>query len=121
MAPGEGGVSMASVGAAHGAAWRRRKPRLRSMGRLTALSVKVALATSFHHSAGPVPLELDDAREVAQPVDVLESKFVADLDAFKVDFVARLSVLVESVSDVRETQQWVSLCSVFCGLTRFFS
>ena len=54
-----GGVSLA-VGAAQAAAWRSRQRPPRSIGSFSALSVKVALATSCHHSAGPVPLVVDD-------------------------------------------------------------
>ena len=85
-----GGVFLALVVAAKGAAWRRRQRRLSSTERFTALSANVVLATSCHHSAGNVPL--------AQRVDVLESKFACDMDAFKDDVVARLSSLVDSVS-----------------------
>ena len=72
----EGGVSLEPpVGAAHGAAWRRRQRRLRSIGRFTALSVMVALGTSLHHSAGLVPLVPDVAQEVVQRVNVVERRF----------------------------------------------
>ena len=99
MAASEGGgTSLAQMVAAQGAAWRRRQRRLRSTERFTALSAKIALATSCHHFAGPVPSVVDDVREVAQRVDALESKFACDMDAFKDDVVARLSSLVDSVS-----------------------
>ena len=81
-----GGCSLAPVGAAQGAAWRGRQGRLRSMGRFTALSVKVALTTSYQYSAGLVPSVVDDVRE--ERVDVLESTFACDIDAFKDDVVA---------------------------------
>ena len=60
MAAREGGVSLEPpVGAAHGAAWRRRQRRLRSFGRFTVLSVKVAYV----------------AQKVVQHVDAVERSY----------------------------------------------
>ena len=42
-------------------------------------------------------------REVAQRVDVLESRIACDMDAFKDDVVARLSSVVDSVSELETT------------------
>ena len=111
-----GGVSLAPVGAAQGAAWRGRQRRLSSLVRFTALSVKVALATSCHHSAGPVPSVVDDVREVAQRVDVLESRIACDMDAVKDDVVARLSSLVNSVSELETTSMLFALFSLLSWL-----
>ena len=49
-----------------------------------------------------MPLVVDDVREVAQRLGVLESKFACDMDAFKVGVVARSS-LIDSVSELETT------------------
>ena len=75
-----------------GSAWRRRQRRLRSMGRFVAQSVRVALATTSHHSfdsrAGG-----STVRTVDQRVSELERKLETDL----VSRFAAVELLVETL------------------------
>ena len=75
-----------------GSAWRRRQRRLRSMGRFVAQSVRVALATTSHHSfdsrAGG-----STVRTVDQRVSELERKLETEL----VSRSAAVELLVETL------------------------
>ena len=75
-----------------GSAWRRRQRRLRSMGRFVAQSVRVALATTSHHSfdsrAGG-----STVRTVDQRVSELERMLETDL----VSRIAAVELLVETL------------------------
>ena len=75
-----------------GSAWRRRQRRLRNMGRFVAQSVRVALATTSHHSfdsrAGG-----STVRTVDQRVSELERKLETDL----VSRFAAVELLVETL------------------------
>ena len=75
-----------------GSAWRRRQRRLRSMGRFVAQSVRVALATTSHHSfdsrAGG-----STVRTVDQRVSELERMLETDL----VSRIAAVELVVETL------------------------
>ena len=90
----------------HGSAWRRRQRRLRCMGKFVSMSVRVALATSLHHSSGPAPVGLlEESKEREQKMmdrvcGAVEEKFEGRLSSFRCMFAGEHFVLAESLSMV---------------------
>ena len=111
-----GGVSLAPVGAAQGAAWRGRQRRLRSLGVLLRCLSRLPWPLRVITRLVLCRRVVDDVREVAQRVDVLESRIACDMDAFKDDVVARLSSLVNSVSELETTSMLFALFSLLSWL-----
>ena len=100
----------------HGSAWRRRQRRLRCVGKFVSMSVRVALATSLHHSSGPAPVGLleESCKEREQKMmdrvcGAVEEKFEGRLSSFRCLIAGEHFVLTESLSMVAHQVQ--ALCS----------